>query len=394
MKIQKRLVEWGCDKGNHDLLIAVNLRESDSKADVYTIYRKDLTDELIRSLEENWVNGESVEFPKKHTYQERDLTDDSLLPEDVLAKKPGVFRRTQNEWAFYILSNKLLEAFLLELESLKDDAKDLKAYSRELFDRCKSFWERVLEHKKENNFSNEHLDQIKDDLNQIFDQLKTLRRDESKVFDEESNEVKNKILEQVQKIRESIDDNSIFKDLMEKLKGVQNESRGAKLRRKHREIVHQALNEAFEEVKSRRKTFQSGKLQARINGLQKVIDKMEKSINYDKKERDFQMNRIDNGRSSPLEVQLRQAKLNMIEDKIQSKESKLADIYQTMEGLKNQIPETPVEPPKEDVTEKKAASLKKAETKKDSPQKKEQVETEKQQQDQEDAAKTEVSEEK
>jgi hypothetical protein len=55
---------------------------------------------------------------------------------------------------------------------------------------AKSYWERVLEHKKERNITQERLDKIKEDVNAIFEQLKTFRKTESAEFEKTSNSVR------------------------------------------------------------------------------------------------------------------------------------------------------------------------------------------------------------
>ena len=62
-------------------------------------------------------------------------------------------------------------------------------------------------------------------------------------------------------------------------------------------------------IKTHRNKMFSGRLDKRISDLQQVIQKMEKSINYDRKEYDFQTRRMEKGNASQLEMQLRKAKM-------------------------------------------------------------------------------------
>src|SRR5699024_298381 len=72
---------------------------------------------------------------------------------------------------------------------------------------------------------------------------------------------------------------------------------------------------------------------SRIEGISAEISHMEKSIQRDKKDLEFQNNRIDNT-DGQLEAQIRKAKLSVLEERISSKEVKLQDMHQTLGQLK------------------------------------------------------------
>lgn len=75
--------------------------------------------ELLEQLQKNWVAGEDFAFPKGTKEVAPNLNAESVLPEDIRSDEAGKIRIKQNEWAYTLLTAKLWESYLNELEELK-----------------------------------------------------------------------------------------------------------------------------------------------------------------------------------------------------------------------------------------------------------------------------------
>ncbi|NNC96146.1 MAG: hypothetical protein HKN92_11335 [Chitinophagales bacterium] len=338
--MQDRFTTWGENQNSEGLLLAVLFDQDKLLARLYVYPKKSLEKEHETTIIEDWGSGKEVDLPDAAQVIERSLSEDSILPEDILIKETGKLRRMQNEWAYHVLSNKLWQSFLDELEQLKSKADELKDYSADIFDQSKSLWERLLAQKRDRNISQEKLDTIKGDLNAVFDKLKELRKEHIKHQDQESIKIKDKFDEQIAKIQALVKaDNANYRDLFEKLKLIQADIRKERMRKAHKQNLFDTVSKIFEELSSKRKSYGAEKVQRRLQGLEEVLAKMERSLDRDRKDLDYQNRRADHPGTSQLEAQLRQAKINLIQDKIRSKEEKLADIINTYEKLKKRNPE-------------------------------------------------------
>ncbi|MBK7958149.1 MAG: hypothetical protein IPK03_08500 [Bacteroidetes bacterium] len=103
----------------------------------------------------------------------------------------------------------------------------------------------------------------------------------------------------------------------------------ANVRRDVKNALFDEVQKYFEILKSKRSDTHGAVKNKRLEGLKAVIEKIEKSLNNDKRDLEYNLKRMDNSNVSKLEMQLREAKLKMIRDWISSKEEKLKDIQIT-----------------------------------------------------------------
>lgn len=332
-----RFTAKGLTSDEKEVILAYQLNEQEFKVDLYIVPLKSLKDDALSQLENEWVAGEAFEFPKGTQETTPKLQgDDSILPADIRSEEAGKIRSKQNEWAYTLLTAKLWESYLLELQALKKRSEELKQYDRNLFDDSKSFWERVLEHKKERDISQEGLDKIKGDVNAIFEKLKTFRKAESSEFEAASGKLREEVLAKLEDIKSRVVDKANFKALLEEHKALQNESRKNRYSKSDDAIVRKALDSLFHYINEQRNLFFNDMTSSRIKGLSEVVDKMEQSLARDKKDLEYLQKKSESSRANQLEVQLIKVKTNMLNETMASKEEKLKDIRATLENLQKQ----------------------------------------------------------
>lgn len=356
-----RFTTTGTNADDKPVLLAYELKEYEFKVDLYIIPKKKLKADTLAFLEKNWVEGEAFEFPDGTEIVNPKLQgEDSILPDGIRSEESGKIRSKQNEWAYMLLTAKLWESYLVELEDLKKKATALTQYDRQLFDDAKSFWERVLEHRKERDISQERLDKIKDDVNSIFEKLKTFRKTESAEFEAASAKQRDGILAKVEELKKRADAHANFKSLLEELKNLQQESRKNRYTKADDIQLRKAFDSLFQFVNEQRNLFFSDKTSSRIKGLTEVVQKMEHSLNRDKSDLAYLDRKENSNNIKSLELQLIKVKKNLLNEAIASKEEKLKDIRNTLEHLQKQAARVNKKPESEttEVKEKKPADHK------------------------------------
>lgn len=350
--MQSRFTATGVNNDDTQVLLAYELKEEEFKVNLYVIPKKSLKGDSQEKLEKNWVDGEAFEFPEDTVSITPNLNAESILPEDIRSEEAGKIRIKQNEWAYQLLTAKLWESYLNELEELKKKAAELTSYDRQLFDDAKSFWERVLEHRKERDISQERLDKIKDEVNSIFEKLKTFRKTESAEFEAASGKLRDEVLAKLDDIKKRAEGKANFKALLEEFKTLQTESRKNRYSKADDQTMRKAMDSAFHYINEQRNSFFSDKTEVRVKGLTEVIDKMEASLTRDRKDLDYLNRKANSNNIKSLELQLIKVKTNMLNEAIASKEEKLKDIRQTLEKVLKQGGHKTSKPEHKDVNKK------------------------------------------
>ncbi len=342
--MKKKIVLWGNDENEKKILVALELKAEDNQVNVYTFAEELATEEFYNLMMNDWRMGKEVAFPDGHTVSSNPLSlTDDLLPENIKVIRTDVISRAKAEWHFVVLSEKLYDMYKTELEDIKEKVDQLVDFDGGLWDEMKEFWSKINEQIRERNLFREQANKLKDQTNALFNQLKELRNKANEQFSEVSKQrfdvYKAKLDEIEQKVEKGLGLNPIFNEL----KKIQSEFRDEKMTRGDSNRLWKNIDVLFKKVKEKKfgkpaegSNNNASRLERRYNGLMGAIDKMQRSIDRDKKDIDFQKRRV-NETDGQLEMQIRQAKVKMIEERIASKEEKLNEMLGTKKELESKV---------------------------------------------------------
>ncbi len=344
--MKTKLVLWGTDAQDARVLIALELLEDENKVNMYTFPEAIVDDAFDKAMHEKWRDGEAVEMPEGYTKTERNLSvSEGLLPEGLNVENDDLIRRAQTEWHFVVLSSKLNKMFESELSHLKGKVEELTTFDQGVWDSLKEFWDKINTQTRERNLLQKQAAILRDNTNKLFEELKALKTKVNEEFAAQSKTVfedYSKLLDDIEARMTS--GNARFNAIFDDLKRVQGKFKEAALTGAHRSKLWDRIDGLFK--KSREQRFgssagqgsngQVAQLTHRLNGLNEAIKRMQHSINYDKKDLDFETSRIANT-SSQLEMQLREAKVKMIQERLNSKQAKLTDMLATKEKVEGQL---------------------------------------------------------
>ena len=338
--MKRKIVLWGTNEKEEKILVALHLLDKEGKVNLYTFNENIATEEFYTSMLNQWREGVDVPFPDGHTAVERPLSiSDSILPDDIKVDRPDIITRAQTEWHFVVLSSKLYEMYKSELEDLAETIDGLKQYDNKVWNEMRTFWSKVQEQVIEKNLFREHAQTLKNKTNKLFDHLKALKKKVEDEYETNSAKHKEEFINELKEIEDKIEKGLGLKPIFDELKTLQNKLKNIKFTKNDRNTIWERLDASFKVVKEKRfgdkgknPTTNVGRHQRRYDGLVHAISKMEKSIARDKEDQKFQDRKIATTHGQ-LEMQIRQAKIKMIDERVKSKEVKLEDMYKTRKEL-------------------------------------------------------------
>ncbi|MBT8218372.1 MAG: hypothetical protein KJP00_01015 [Bacteroidia bacterium] len=341
--MKKRMALWGKNSEDQKVLITFELLEQENKVKNFIFPESVITETIYQSIEKDWVHYKEVVLPDNPTELIADLkVTESMVPDGFTVDKFDVIKRAQTEWHFAVLSAKLSSAFNEELDDIKEAIESLTAFERKEWNRLVDFWKKVQDRIHNRDLLREHANHLKNDVNGLFSKLKEKRSEFEKEFKEKSTEMQQFFNEKLDVIEEKVEKDARLQGLFEELKDLQRKFKDAKLTKSHRSQVWKKLDKAFKVVKEKRFGDKGSgysaleRIQKRYNGLIAAINKMKSSVGRDEHEMKFQSRRADSS-DGQLEQQIRQAKIMMIEERLNSKKAKLEDMLKTQHELEKKM---------------------------------------------------------
>ncbi|MFZ4427024.1 MAG: hypothetical protein ACOYOO_07695 [Saprospiraceae bacterium] len=342
--MKTKLVLWGTNEENARVLIALELLPQENLVRSFIFPEEIASEAFSRAMLEQWRDGHTVEFPVGFTSAERELTlSESILPPNLKPEREDIISRAQTEWHFVVLSSKLHDAYLSELGEIKEKIAKLTRFDTGIWDELKGFWDKVQSQVRDKNLFREHGDFLRDKTNELFGELKSLRNKLDQEFEQTSKENLERFQQLFSEIERKIENGARLQSLFDELKALQEKFRNTRFTKEHRNKVWDTLDALFKSVKERRfgaapadDRSPSDRLERRYEGLVSAIDKMERSIQRDEEDLDFQKHKAETT-GGQLEAQIRQAKVLMIEERIRSKKDKLNEMLATRTDLEKRM---------------------------------------------------------
>ena len=360
--MKTKIVLWGENEKDDKVLLGIELLDANDTIRINIIPENDATEVFYNQMMNQWREGKAIELPASTEKWDRPLSmTESLLPDNLKTQRQDILARAKTEWHFVILSSKLYQSYNDEIDQIKERVDELSAFDNSIWEEMKAFWEKVQAQVREKNLFREHAAELRTKTNNLFESLKSLKKAMNDEFEKASKDNYDQFIGKLKDIEERIEKGLGLKPIFNELKNLQGSFKDVKLTRRHHNDVWKRLDGAFKLVKEKRFGGEAGKannavtrISRRYEGLLGAIEKMQRSIDRDVKDKKFQMKRIDTT-DGQLELQIRQAKMAMIEERISSKQVKMDDMQKTKLELEKKI----------ELENKKAAKLKeKAEHKK------------------------------
>lgn len=342
--MKEKLVMWANGAQEEKLLLAIELVADKNEVLIHKFPADIATEAFYNKLMNEWKSGQEVVFESGFETITRPLSvTEDLLPEDLKVDRTDLINRAKSEWHFIVLSSKLFELYKSEISDLKDKVEQASEYTQALWEEAKGFWDKVQNQIIERNLFRDHAQEIKRSTNDVFDKLKTMRKVLDQKFKANSKELAHEFRSSLDTINAKINEGKSLQPLFEELKNLQSKFKSASFSRDDRSKIWNYLDETFKTIKEKRfgnssknPTSSLDRIKNRYDGLLKAIERMQHSINRDQRDKNRE-NDFINKSDGQLESQLRQAKLQMIDQRIQSKQVKLDDMLKTKVQLESKM---------------------------------------------------------
>jgi chromosome segregation ATPase len=342
--MKNKLVLWGTNPENEKLLIALELHAETSKVMLYIFSEAVANEALVQKVMHEWRDSEGAEaLPEGAQIMERELSvTGDILPENIKVNRPEILQRVQTEWHFIVLSAKLYNVYHQELADFKQKVGEMQEFKQEMLTKLSAFWEKVQSQARERNLSRSHADELRDGINELFEQLKAMRRQANAAFEKASRIVYEEYSKRLEALETQIESGSFrFNLLFEELMKVQRECQKARLGNEHRNKLWSRIDAAFKKAKERKfgPEVNAGTVaerhDKRLAGIEEAIKRIEYGLHRDEEELEFQRKKV-NASEGQLEAQIRGAKIKMIEERVGGKRERLAELEKARADVQRQ----------------------------------------------------------
>lgn len=317
------------DFNDKPVFVAIAFNEEKVHIELYLIDKKSDNKESLNF----WVEG-NAELPTTITSYIRTTQDENLLPEEVKVKNVGKVRSIEIAWANTLFHTRMLQSFDNELEIIKDKVMILDDFDQKVFDEASDFWDRVVKFKQENaSIDNTKIDLYKNEIDILFEALKELRKDQKKELSEKAKEIKADLLLKLDLIEHKLDEKANFKFISDRLKEVRKQLNHSGLKNKDYTQIDDKINSFFERMSEDRAEKTAAKYDKRITDLEEISEKMQKSIDWDKRQLEEEEKNKQYS-NQKFQLKLIETKIALIESRIAEKLDKLKNINATLNTLK------------------------------------------------------------
>lgn len=340
--MKTNLVVWGKKNQDERVLIAMELNVEENKVDVYSFNAETATENFVTQMFHEWKEGKSIDFPDDNEKFTLDLTaSKSILPENLSSDDEALINKTQAEWHYVVLSSRMHHVYEQELSDLEEKVGRMSAFENDTWEELKNYWAKVQKQIQERALFKSHSEDLRSRTNKLFDKMKDFRKKLDDIFRQKSSENIENFRVLIGEVDKKIEKGLSLQPLFEELKNIQRDFNKTSFTKSDRGKIWDALDAAFKKLKTKRYGAETGgkessqgteRIDRRLEGLKSAISKMEASINWDNRDLTFE-NRRANESEGQLESQIRQAKINMIEERISSKKLKLEDMNNTLKKL-------------------------------------------------------------
>ena len=320
------LLEGDCQE--QSIWIGVEFEEAEVSVLLH-LYAKD---QIAKVAMQNWVKGKE-DLPEAMELIRRTISDANLLTEEIKVVNVGKVRDIEIEWGDHLMVTRMLQGFDGDLLLLQEKISTLNDYSQEVFDECADFWSRLLTFKQEHaSVGNAVLDKYKLNLDILFEALKALRKDHKKELQGKAVEAKKDLLLKLEILNEKLEAKPNYKFTIERLKDIRKELNASGLRQKDYAEIDEKINALFDKMGEARKQVTHSNVNKRVTDLEAIVEKMQKSVDWEKRTMAKEEKNKEYANMA-FQVKLLDAKIAMIQTRLNEKEGKLADVKKTLASL-------------------------------------------------------------